>query len=310
MKILITEFMDQRSVENLMKKYDVIYDTTLASDQDRIPALIYNIDAIIVRNRTQVTKELIDKSLKLSCIGRLGVGLDNIDIKSCEEKNISVYPALGANTNSVVEYVLTTSMLLLRGAYQKQSEMIDGSWPRDKSSGNEISGKKLGLIGFGEIAQKTSFLAKSFGMTVCAFDPYKKSDDPAWENVQKIDLENLLKTSDVISIHTPLNDSTYHLLDAKRLKMLKTSAVLINAARGGIIDEKALSEILHKGKIRGAALDVFENEPLSKLDGNLFKGLKNIIITPHIAGVTLESNERVSAMIADCIDTHLSSVQK
>ena len=304
--ILITEFMSEGAVNNLRKKFDVNYDKSLADNQEKIPSLMKDIKAIIVRNRTQITNELLEKSPNLSCVGRLGVGLDNIDLKACKKRNIPVYPAVGANSNCVAEYVITTALILLRGAYQRLDEMIIGSWPRENSSGNEISGKKLGLIGFGEIAQKTSFLAKNFGMSICAFDPYKKSDDPIWENVQNTSLEDLLKSSDVISIHTPLNESTFHLLDSNRLKMLKTSAVLINAARGGIIDEKALAEILHKEKIRGAALDVFENEPLRENNGNIFKGLKNIILTPHIAGVTSESNERVSDMIAECIDKHLS----
>ena len=306
--ILITEFMSQKAVENLKTKYDVNYDKNLADYQEKIPVLMKNVKAIIVRNRTQITEELLKISTKLLCIGRLGVGLDNIDLEACKKHNVTVYPATGANTNSVVEYVLTTALVLLRGSYNRIDEMVSGTWPREKSSGNEISGKTLGLIGFGEIAQKTSDLAINFNMKVIAYDPFLNKTDPAWNNVKNVSLEELLKTADVISIHTPLNKSTRHLINSKNLIYLKPSAVIINAARGGIIDDQALSQILRENKIKGAALDVFEREPMDEKTGGLFKGLTNIILTPHIAGVTVESNENVSDMIALKVDQHLSSI--
>ena len=306
--ILITEFMNQNAVENLKKKYDVSYDKNLADHQVKISELMKNAKAIIIRNRTQITEELLKISTKLLCIGRLGVGLDNIDLEACKKYNVTVYPAIGANTNSVVEYVLTTALVLLRGSYNKFDEMVSGTWPREKSSGNEILGKTLGLVGFGEIAQKTSDLAINFNMKVIAYDPFLDKTDPAWNNVKNVSLKELLKTADVISIHTPLNKSTRHLINSKNLIYLKPSAVIINAARGGIIDDQALSQILHENKIKGAALDVFEREPMDKKTGSLFKGLTNIILTPHIAGVTVESNENVSNMIALKVDQHLSSI--
>ena len=304
--ILITEFMDENSVNKLKQKYKVIYDPSLADRQDEILSKMNGVSAIIVRNRTQITENILKNSPDLVCVGRLGVGLDNIDIGSCKDHDVTVYPATGANTNSVVEYVISTALVLLRGAYLKNDEMISGDWPRQESSGDEISGKHLGLIGFGEIAQKTSTIAKYLGMSVSAYDPFLKEDHIAWKNIENQDLDSLLQSSDIISIHTPLNKGTQHLINEKKLSLLKPSAILINAARGGIVDEVALAKILNEGKIKGAALDVFENEPLDRNHGQLFKGLKNVILTPHIAGVTFESNIRVSEMIADCVDTHLS----
>ena len=137
--ILITEFMNQNAVENLKKKYNVTYDKNLADHQETIPALMKNAQAIIIRNRTQITEELLKISTELLCIGRLGVGLDNIDLEACKKHNVTVYPATGANTNSVVEYVLTTALVLLRGSYNRFDEMVSGKWPREKSSGNEIA---------------------------------------------------------------------------------------------------------------------------------------------------------------------------
>ena len=306
--ILITEFMNENAIRFLKSKYEVIYDKSLADNQQVIPNKMGGIKAIIVRNRTKVTQDLLNQSPNLSCVGRLGVGLDNINLEACKKNNIAVYPATGANSNSVAEYVLTSALVLLRGAFNKNDLMVSGKWPREQSSGNEISGKTLGLVGFGEIAQKTSILARNFHMKIMAYDPFIEQKSTLWKNVKNVSLKELLKTSDVISIHTPLNDSTHHLINSGNLKYVKSSAVIINAARGGVIDDKALSEELKKNTIRGAALDVFETEPMDKSSGHYFKNLDNVILTPHIAGVTQESNQNVSSMIAQKIDKHLSSL--
>ena len=306
--ILITEFMNEKAIDLLRSKYHVIYDKSLADNQEKIPDMMTDIKAIIVRNRTQVNANLINNSPNLICVGRLGVGLDNIDLESCKKRNLTVYPATGANTNGVVEYVLTSALVLLRGAFNKTEEMVSGKWPREQSSGNEITGKVLGLVGFGEIAQKTADLARSFKMDIMAFDPFLDKKSLAWNDVKNVSLDKLLRYSDVISIHTPLSESTRHLINSTNLNFMKKTAVIINAARGGVIDDKALSEKLRKNEIKGAALDVFETEPMDVNSGNYFHDLKNVILTPHIAGVTEESNANVSALIADKIDKHLSGL--
>ena len=306
--ILITEFMNEKAIDLLRSKYHVIYDKSLADNQEKIPDMMTDIKAIIVRNRTQVNANLVNNSPNLKCVGRLGVGLDNIDLESCKKRNLTVYPATGANTNGVVEYVLTSALVLLRGAFNKTEEMVSGKWPREQSSGNEITGKVLGLVGFGEIAQKTADLARSFKMDIMAFDPFLDKKSLAWDNVKNVSLDKLLRYSDVISIHTPLSESTRHLINSTNLNFMKKTAVIINAARGGVIDDKALSEKLRKNEIKGAALDVFETEPMDVNSGNYFHDLKNVILTPHIAGVTEESNVNVSALIADKIDKHLSGL--
>ena len=306
--ILITEFMDELAVSKLRQKYEVIYDPSLVERQDAILELIGKTRAIIVRNKTLVTKILINKASNLSCVGRLGVGLDNIDLVACEENNVTVYPALGANSNSVAEYVICSAMLLLRRAFQKNIEMISGVWPRQESSGLEVRGKTIGLIGYGEIAQRTSVIAKSLGMKVVAFDPYINASSDLWRDTEKLSLDKLLRVSDVISLHIPLNKETNNLLDENKLSLVKPSAVLINSARGGILDENALAKALRENRIRGAALDVFSEEPLSEEKAKKFSQLNNIILTPHIAGITEESNERVSQMIADKVEKHLSDI--
>ena len=304
--ILITEFMDEDAVNLLKKKYDVYYDISLAEDSNSLVKLINKMKALIVRNKTLVTRELIENAPNLTCVGRLGVGLDNIDLNACEEQNITVYPALGANSHSVAEYVICTSMLLLRKAYFKKNEMIAGNWPRQESSGSEVYGKTLGLIGFGDIAQKTRDLALGLGIKTVAYDPYLDKDSNLWKETKNLLLDNLLSISDIISLHIPLNKETKNLIDEKKLRLIKNSSVIINTSRGGIIDENSLAKLLKENKIGGAALDVFNKEPINKVNAKKFEGLDNIILTPHIGGVTKESNERVSKMIAKKIDIHLS----
>ena len=304
--ILVTEFMDEDAVNLLREKYEVYYDISLAEDSNSLVNLINKMKALIVRNKTLVTRELIENAPNLTCVGRLGVGLDNIDLNACKEKNITVYPALGANSHSVAEYVICASMLLLRKAYFKKNEMISGCWPRQQSSGSEVYGKTLGLIGFGDIAQKTRDLALGLGMKTVAYDPYLDKDSNVWKETKNLPLENLLSISDIISLHIPLSKETKNLIDEKKLRLIKNSSVIINAARGGVIDENQLAKLLKENKIGGAALDVFNEEPVNKECAKKFEGINNLILTPHIGGVTKESNERVSEMIAKKIDIHLS----
>ncbi len=305
--ILITEFMDEDAINLLKKKYDVYYDISLAEDSNSLVKLINKMKALIVRNKTLVTRELIENAPNLTCVGRLGVGLDNIDLSACEEQNITVYPALGANSHSVAEYVICASMLLLRKAYFKKNEMIAGNWPRQESSGSEVCGKTLGLIGFGDIAQKTRDLALGLGIKTVAYDPYLDKDSIIWKETKNLPLDNLLSISDIISLHIPLSKETKNLIDEKKLRLIKNSSVIINTSRGGIIDENSLAKLLKENKIGGAALDVFNEEPVNKENAKKFEGIDSLILTPHIGGVTKESNERVSKMIAEKIDIHLSN---
>ncbi|KQU69087.1 MULTISPECIES: hydroxyacid dehydrogenase [unclassified Rhizobacter] len=294
MKILITEFMDAPAVARLSSRHEVIHEATLVDDTPRLLKLAASADAIIVRNRTQVRGELLAALARCKVVGRLGVGLDNIDLAGCEARGIRVIPATGANAQSVAEYVVATAMLLLRGAYGATAEVAAGQWPRAAlTNGREIGGKTLGLVGYGSIGQLTGRLARLLGMQVVAHDAAM----PAGADVPSLALDALLAQADVVSLHVPLLDSTRHLIDARRLTAMKPGAVLINTARGGVVDEAALAEALRDGHLAGAALDVFETEPLPA--GSPLAGCPNLLLTPHIAGVTAEANERVSSLIAD-----------
>jgi (S)-sulfolactate dehydrogenase len=299
MRIIISEFMDERAVAQLAARHDVLYDATLVDDAARLKAEAARADAIVVRNRTQVRDELLAALARCKVVGRLGVGLDNIDLPGCEARGIKVIPATGANALSVAEYVIATAMLLLRGAYQSTAEVAAGQWPRNAlSNGREIGGKTLGLVGFGSIGQRTAKLGQAMGMSVVAFDAMLRAEHPVFveAGVRCVPFDELLASADVVSLHVPLDDSTRNLFSAPRFAAMKPGAVLVNTSRGGIVDDAALVAALKDGHLAGAALDVFDNEPLPA--SRTFAGCPNLLLTPHIAGVSRESNERVSFMIA------------
>ena len=299
MRILITEFMDDRAVAQLRAAHDVLYDPQLVDDMPRLLAEAAQAQALIVRNRTQVRGALLAALGQCRVVGRLGVGLDNIDVAGCEAAGMRVIPATGANALSVAEYVITSALLLLRGAYAATPAVAGGAWPRNAlSNGREIAGKTLGLVGFGSIGQLTAGLGQALGMQAVAFDAMLDSDHPvfAQTGVRCAGLDEVIAMSDVVSLHVPLVDSTRGLFNAERIASMKAGAVLINTARGGIIDEAALAAALRAGRLGGAAIDVFGTEPLPASPH--FDGCPHLILTPHIAGVSAESNERVSLLIA------------
>ena len=305
--ILITEFMDQAAVDRLAAAHEVTYDPGLAGRQEEIPAMLSGRCALIVRNRTQVTPALLEAGPDLLCVGRLGVGLDNIDMAACAAQGVAVYPAIGVNALSVSEYVLCTAMMLLRGAYRVNERMIAGDWPRQACSGRELSGKLLGLVGFGGIARDTAGRARALGMEVAAYDPLLPEDDAAWALAGRLGLEDLAGSADVLSLHVPLTEATRHMVNSTLIARMPKGAILINAARGGVVNETDLVDALRSGHLGGAALDVFETEPLTVQAAARFAEAPNLILTPHIAGVTLESNARVSDLIAERILSHLAT---
>ncbi len=296
--IVISEFMDQTAVDGLAADFDVLCDPGLVDRSADLAAVLGEARGLIVRNRTQVRDALLEAAPSLLVVGRLGVGLDNINLETCRARDIEVCPATGANDSAVAEYVIAVAMILLRGSYAATAEVIEGSWPRRSCIGREICGKLLGLIGFGGIARLTAARARALGMAVAAYDPFVAAADPAWDGVRRLDMTDLLAASDVISLHVPLIDGTRGLIGGEAIAAMKKGAILINTSRGGIVDEAALATALSNGSLGGAALDVFENEPVAEDKGRRFAAAPNLILTPHIAGVTEESNVRVSALTA------------
>ena len=298
-RVLVTEFMDGSALAFLKNRVQVDYVPDLFERHDELLQRVETADALIVRNRTRVTSDLLAAAGHLKAIGRLGVGLDNIDQQAAAIANIQVLPATGANAIAVAEYVMSAMLHLRRPMTTGFQAMIGGDWPREQFIGGEISGKTIGLVGFGQIAQFVALRAAAFGMRVAYFDPYLTSENTALGALRSRSLDELLAIADCVSIHVPLNDETYRLIDSERFAQMKTGAILINTSRGGIVDERALIHHLKTGHIGGAALDVFEDEPLDQLRGAQFEGIDQLILTPHIAGVTHESNHRVSQVTAE-----------
>jgi (S)-sulfolactate dehydrogenase len=306
-EIVISEFMDEAAIGASFAGRDVLYDPKLVDDPPRLAAAVAEARALIVRNRTQVRGALLESARRLEVVGRLGVGLDNIDVAACEARRIAVYPATGANDLSVAEYVITAALLLLRRAWFATGRVAAGEWPRTELMGRELAGKRLGLVGYGAIARVTGRMARDLGMSVAAFDPLLPADHAAWRDALRQSLPELLAESDVVSLHVPLTESTRNMIDAAALAGMKRDAILVNAARGGVVDEAALVAALRDGRLGGAALDVFAREPVDAAAGALFAGVPNLVLTPHIAGVTDESNVRVSAVTAEAVARHLGA---
>jgi (S)-sulfolactate dehydrogenase len=306
--IVIPEFMEERAVASLSRRYDTLYDPELVAKPEALAGRLAGARAIIVRNRTQVNEDLLAAADALRVVGRLGVGLDNIALEACRARGIAVIPASGANDDAVAEYVIAGALMLRRGAYFATTEVAAGHWPRNRLVGRELLAATLGLVGFGSIARATARRGGAFGMRLMAHDPFVADDDPAWGDLDVVPrtLEALLQEADVVSVHVPLSDATRNLIDGAALGRMKPDAILINTARGGVVNEAALADALRSGRIGAAMLDVFETEPLP--GGGPLANVPNLILTPHIAGVTEESNVRVSRMIADKVIETLSTL--
>jgi (S)-sulfolactate dehydrogenase len=301
--IIITEFLEPGAVDILKQSFKVHWDAELWNKRGELEKLVRDLPGLIVRNRTPVDKALLDLAPRLKVVGRLGVGLDNIDVKACEARSIEVCSARGANATSVAEYAIAMAMILLRRrAYLDTHRLVAGEWPREElGRGLELAGKRLGIIGLGSIGGTTARKARALDMRVTAFDPYLPDEHENWNVAQKVTFAELLATSDVIAVHCPLNAETRGMIGAKELARVRRGAVLINSARGGIVDEAACAAALRTGPLAAAALDVFDYEPIRSEAGKLFAGIPNVVLTPHISGVTAEANHRVSLMTVESV---------
>ncbi len=304
--IVISEFINDSALELLSADFDVDYDPGMFERPGELESAVSDCRALIVRNRTSVTESLLDAGTGLEVVGRLGVGLDNIDLRACKTPGIRVFPATGANVVSVAEYVIATLLMLFRGAYSATAEVLAGEWPRNRYIGLEASGKTLGIVGFGAIGRAVASRAIALGMRVVANDAFIDPDSGCWEKhgVEAADMHTLLSESDAVTLHVPLNVQTRHLIDKKAIASMRKGSLVINTARGGVIDEKALVQALKSGHLGGAALDVYENEPLPS--DSYLVAVPNLLLTPHIAGVTVESNERVGTLIAERVKKALA----
>ena len=304
MKILITEFMEVKSIEMLKTKFDVTFDQDLSNNPSKLKKIISNFDILIVRNKTQVKKEILENTPNLKFIGRLGVGLDNIDTEYCKNNNIYVQPATGMNADSVAEYVINSALSLLKNIPIANTETQKGNWPRNSIISRELKDKTIGILGFGLIGRKVAKISQIFDANVIAYDPYVDQNIAKKFKTKLETLENVLNNSHVISLHIPLTQETNNLINTETIKLMKKKPIIINSSRGGIINEEHLIDAYLNNQISGFALDVFQNEPVQHNILEKINPTFNCILTPHNAGVTEESNIRVSQFIAESIITY------
>ncbi|MCM3740941.1 hydroxyacid dehydrogenase [Oceanobacillus luteolus] len=303
MKILVTELMWDDGIEALRNKgYSVDYDMELSRKREELLGLLPAYDAVIVRNETKVDTEFLNAAEKVQVIGRLGVGLDNIDLKGARERNIPVVSARNANATSVAEYVMAAMLDASRPLQAADADVREGNWNRKLFTGYELNNRTLGLVGMGEIAHRVAKRAKAFGMNVIGFDPFVAPFDHVVQEtgIKQVDLEELLKTSDFISVHVPLTNGTRHLINRDNMRSMKDHAYIINSARGGIVHEGDLAAAVEAKEIAGAYLDVLEKEPV-QIDSPLLK-VEGIRLSPHIAGLTVEAQSRTAMLIAEEVD--------
>ncbi|MDB4349477.1 phosphoglycerate dehydrogenase [Omnitrophica bacterium] len=296
-RILISDPMAEEGVKILKREKAFSVDVKPKLPPEKLKDVIKDYDAILIRSGTKLTKDLIETS-NLKIIGRAGVGLDNIDLDAATKKGVLVVNAPAGNTISTAEHTMSLIMALSRNIPQANKNLKEGNWDRKKFMGVELYGKTLGIVGLGRIGAEVAGRASSFKMNVVAYDPYLPTDVAKKIKVELMDMAELLKVSDYITVHTPITDKTEHMLGEKEFEMMKDGVRVINAARGGIIDEKALLKALKSEKVAGAALDVFEKEPPA--DNPLLK-LDNVIVTPHLGASTEEAQVNVAIDIAETL---------
>jgi D-3-phosphoglycerate dehydrogenase len=275
----------------------VTYEPEITPEQ--IGEKIGDFEVVIVRSRTKLTKELIENADKCKIIARVGVGLDNIDQTTAKEKGIRVINAVEGAMNAVAELVIGLMLSLAREIPRADREVRNGNWIKKQLMGTELRGKYLGIVGLGNIGKRLGRLAKALNMNIIGFDVVPIDEEFSKEvGLMKADLDTLLSSSDYISLHVPLLDSTKHMINAEKIAIMKNTAKIINTSRGGVIDEEALADALKAGKLGGAALDVFEVEPAISND---LGGLPNFISTPHMGAQTKEAQSLAANVIAEKI---------
>jgi len=290
-RVLVREQIAAPGLELLRERFDVVED----SESD-LASIIGGFDAIVVRSATKLDASLIERAERLKVIGRAGVGVDNVDVDAATRRGIVVANAAESTVISAAEHTIALLFALARNVPQAQAALASGTWARERFAGVELAGKTLGVLGLGRIGRQVARKALGLGMRVVAYDPFITVErfrelgvDPA------ATLEDVFAVADVITLHLPLNDQTRHLLDADAFTRMRDGVRIVNAARGGLVDEEALAEAIRVGKVAGAALDVFETEPYS---GPLLE-LEQVVTTPHLAGSTAEAQDRAGVMIAE-----------
>ncbi|MEM3737386.1 MAG: D-2-hydroxyacid dehydrogenase [Candidatus Bathyarchaeia archaeon] len=293
-RVLICDKLDEEGI-NLLREAGFEVDVKLDHTPETLKEAVKDYDAVIVRSRTKITKEIIAAMDRTKVVARAGVGLDNIDVQAAKEKGLKVINSPEAVSQATAELSLALLFSLIRQIPYANLCIKGGEWPKSKIMGRELKGKTLGIIGFGRVGYIVAKVAKAIGMRVIAYDVVDKEAQMKELGVEKVTLEELLKDSDVISLHATLTPQSRHLIGRRELSMVKRGAILVNTARGSLVDEEALKEALTSGQLAGAAIDVCEVEPPQKFD---LLRLPNVVCTPHIGAQTEEAQKHASLIIA------------
>ncbi|MCQ5375752.1 MAG: phosphoglycerate dehydrogenase [Methanomassiliicoccales archaeon] len=303
MKILVTDEISKEGLEILRRDSKVEVDVRPNISHEDLIKIIHEYDGIIIRSGTKITRDVIDAGKNLKVIGRAGVGVDNVDVEYATMKGILVMNTPSANIISAAEHTMAMILALARNIVWADASLKSGKWERSKFTGIELSGKTLAIIGIGRVGAEVAKRAKAFQMRLIGYDPFISPETAVKVGVRLLPLDKALEEADIVTIHAPLTPSTYHLIGKDQINLMKPTAMLVNCARGGIIDEEALYEALKARRIAGAALDVFEKEPPI---GSKLLELPNIVTTPHLGASTREAQERVSLEMAEHVKLFLT----
>ncbi len=298
-KVLVSDKLAQEGIRILEAEKEFKVDAKPAITHEELLAIIGDYDALVVRSRTEVSKDVFEKAKKLRVVGRAGVGVDNVDVDAATQRGVIVMNAPSGNTISTCEQAFALMLSLSRNTPQADASVKKGEWEKNKFKGAELYSKTLGIVGFGRIGKEVAKRALAFGMKILCYDPFITEEMAHRFNIQLVNIATLLKEADYITFHTPLTEETRGLLNEDAFKKMKPTCRVINCARGGIVDEQALAKVLQEKKIAGAALDVFVNEPLEK--ESALRSLENIVLTPHLGASTDEAQVNVAIEIAHCV---------
>jgi D-3-phosphoglycerate dehydrogenase / 2-oxoglutarate reductase len=304
-KILIADKLGQAGLDRLDQMADITYDMRTGLDKDALLTLLADYDAVIVRSDTQLDADLINAGTRLKAIGRAGIGVDNIDVPAATARGVVVMNTPHANSVATAEQTMTLMLAASRHTVPAHNSVAAGQWERSKFVGTELAGKTLGIIGFGYIGRLVTRRAQAFDMRVVTYDPFVTNEDCSVLDVEWLALADLLAQSDIITLHAVVTPESKEIINAGTLAAMKDGVIIVNVARGKLIDEQALADALQSGKVRAAALDVYQAEPPA---GSPLIGLPNVLHTPHLGASSREAQYRVGIEIVEQIADGLRGV--
>tara|TARA_B100001248_G_scaffold89723_1_gene66282 strand:- start:10634 stop:12220 length:1587 start_codon:yes stop_codon:yes gene_type:complete len=302
-KVLISDKLSPKA-EKIFTERGIEVDVITGLERDELIKIIAKYDGLAIRSSTKVTQKVLDAASNLKVVGRAGIGVDNVDIPYATSKGVAVMNTPFGNAITTAEHAISLIMSLVRNIPQANESTHGGKWEKSKYMGTEITGKTLGLIGCGNIGSIVADRALGLKMKVLAYDPFLTEEKALELQVRKVELDELLSSSDIITLHVPMTDQTANIINKDSLEKCKDGVRIVNCARGGLVDEKALKKYIENGKVSGAAIDVFELEPATD---SIFFGMEEVICTPHLGASTLEAQENVALQVADQMSDFLTT---